>query len=484
MTITLFQHQQEDLDFLASLDGAALWHVVGAGKSFPMILDAARILDAHPGEHSLILTEAALPDQVVDDWRVLAPHIPIAKLSGSMSAKEKKAVMANPPPAIVMNYEYLQPAEKWLQTLKFCHNWDDEAHRLKGFRGFRSKYGKRAKIIQRLAADIPYRRMSSGSPVVNPNNSDIWALYHLLNKEIFGVSLTAFEREFYYDVAPPGAKYKRLQLKKSMQEELSRRMYMCARRLTFDDLKEMGVEFPDRGEPMVYRPQMSTKLASQYRALEKDMMTFHEGQVITRPLILGRLMTLQQMASGFFIERPALDDLGIMRSEQPSVIHIDSSHKDRVVEEIVHSLDPSMSIIVWATFTHEIDHLCRMLGDLRPGGLARADGKCTGKKREKYLRDFKAGKIPTLVGHPAAIGAGQNMQIAGHMLRFSRSPKLVDYEQSRGRNHRAGKQFHQRIFEHEIVTPGTRDEQVHNAMVERVDLASEITLDHLKEARL
>jgi len=482
MAVKLYDHQVQDLESMRKHEAFALYHEVGAGKSFPCIVRMLEWVSTYPGV-ALVFTEVSLLGQLQDDfYKVIGnrSEVTVGTLSGKTHSHEKMGFKRQLPSVLIVNYEYAQQASEVIGNREICAIWCDEGHRLKGFRGMRSKHGKRAKEIMLLAQRTKRRLLTTGSPVVNPNSPDIWALYFFLNPDIFGPTLWKFEQEFFYNVVQ-GQPFKKLMLKPHMKEEMSTRMYKVARRLL---KKELNVQFPDRAEPIKYEAHLPPKVKKVYKELESMSMAVAAGEVVTRPMLLGRLMTLQQIASGFFIERDAVDPLGLVRDEKSRrVIHIDSSHKDSILLNILDNIGPDASVIIWAVFTHEIDHICKLVEAHRGQAPSRMDGQCTGSKRELAKRDFQAGKVKTLVAHPAAAGAGLNLQIAGHAIRYSRSYKLIEWEQSRGRNHRAGKLIHEAIFDHEIVAPDTYDEKVFNAILSKEDLAGGITLDFFDKSK-
>lgn len=490
MSITLYEHQQAAKDELDRRVYYALWDEVGCGKSFPIIATITERL--RPGHTAVVFTEPALLGQLRDDFYEYLPDDTQARveiLTGKLTPKQKRAVMHTNPDVLIMNYEYVQSAFEWLMEHKdeglIDAVWCDEAQRLQGFRGMRSKAGKRAKLIMQLSKDVPMRFASSGSPVVNPNSTNIWGIYHFLNPDILGPTLWKFEQEFFYNLTP-NQKFKKLVLRPEMKGELTRRMYTCARRVIKDDLP---IAFPER-TTTTYRVDMPAKLRRVYKELESEAVaTLDDGRVLTRMDVLSRLMALQQLASGFYIHQGGgIEDLfnqfagTAEASEGREVEHIDSSHKDEVLLDRLEQIGDG-SVIIWAVFRHEIDHLVRLVREHRGVDIARVDGACTGEERERGLIDFKAGIRRTLIGQPQAAGAGLNLQIAGHAIRYSRTYRLMDWIQTRGRNQRAGKQYHRSISDHEVVTAGTTDEKVYDALRAKLDLSTSITADFIQPER-
>lgn len=497
MAITLDPEQENDLRLLKQSKYYGLWHEVGFGKTFPLVFRMLESIMLKQGMW-IVCCEVFLLDQWKEEIaRVVGNDIPITvkDISGSTPQWERIHIMANPPDILIVNYEFFPKIELWLYNLvrkgdvagMVC----DEAHRLKGFRGFRSKHGSRSQSVMRVAhatlgteKEI-VRYMASGSPIVSPNSPDVWGLYYFLNPQIYGPVLWKFESEFFYNVAPHGAQYKTLKLKPNMKDEMSRRMYTCARRLLN---KESTRKFP-RERPIVYRVEMPDKLATLYSQMKENCLAIHEGEVISRTMLLARLMALQQLSSGFILEdRNAMFDPTVMDAPNgdtgKSVIHIDSSHKDKVLWSILDEVGRDKSVIIWAHFKHELEHIASML-EAEGMATARVWGDEDRQDKRDAIREFKEGKRTHMVAQPASAGAGLNLQIAGHSVRYSRSHRLLDLIQSDGRNFRATSiELHECITRHDLVTKGTYDEYTFNNLQGKRDLSSEITLDAFREMRI
>lgn len=494
MTVTLHQHQKDDLEALRKFKTYALWHEVGSGKTYPLIF---RIMDDILAQRKgmwVVVCEVYLLiqwkrelDKVLADLGVRTEII-----TGETEKWQRLAIQQRPPDVLVVNYEFFPKIAPWLKTNAtfglvrgiVC----DEAHRLKGFRGMRSKHGTRARAIIEVAHanEEVLRFCASGSPVVNPNNSDVWGIYYFLDPRIFGPTLWKFEQEFF-DNLSNNPQYKKLVLKPHMKEEMSRRMYLIARRLL---KKELPITFPKEVH-MSYPVTMPAKVARVYQQMEDQMIAEVEGKMVTRPMILGRIMALQQISTGFLLEKSAFPNdsawLGFDTAEGDTphggeVLHIDSSHKDDALWGIMDEIGRDSCVIVWAHFRHELRHLAKQFAN---EGIKCAHmwGDIPKKQKDAELQEFLEGKRTALLAQPASAGAGLNLQIAGHSVRYSRSHRLLDFIQSEGRNHRAGTQFHDHVVRHEIFTVATKDEEIHDGLIDKRDVSSEITLDHKKEQR-
>lgn len=464
----LTPRQKEDLAFLrAHPEAAALWHEVGVGKTHPAIVRMLELIRPDFGSQyqrrALVVMKRALfgqwEEKIADVRAAYArPEWDNVRVGVLTGGRDFPRVL---PDVLLTNYDILPKLEPWL--MERISEWKlcllDEAHKIKGFRGFRSKHGVRSKALNRLAPHFPHRIALSGSPVLNPNSSDVWAIYHFLDPRIFGITRWKFVSEFFYNLAH-GQPYERLILKPGAQDEISRRMYTIARRVL---KKECGDnEFPEPRR-IPYYVEMSTKLAAKYHELRKTAITVVDGEQITRAHLLGRLMSLQQIASGWVIV-----------DGEP--VAIDASHKFAVLDDILEEVGDA-PVIVWAHFRHEIESICAHLKRIgrKPvmvyGGLSETEQK-------RRIAAFKSGESDSFIGQPATAGAGLDLQRAQHAIRFSRSYTLEDFEQSEGRNNRAYSPFPHTVH-HEIVTNGTRDRDVYEALRNKKDLSGMLTRDFL-----
>lgn len=496
----LSPRQVEDLDFLRAHPlAAALWHEVGVGKTHPLAYrvlellrpsldvsdrtDVATLLQGlgRGRSRALIVVKRSLFRQWKEKIASLvlgyqAEHPEWASVSvGVLQGGRKPEAMwgrgyANVPDIVLINYDYIPSLLKeepggdlsgWLAGLipSVLVLALDEAHKIKGFRGFRSNKGVRARILNRVSPLVPFRYAISGSPVLNPNSSDVWGIYHFLDPAIFGPTRWQFVQQFFYDFSKDH-KYEMLKLKPGMASEMSRRMYLIAKRITKKDCPKG--EFPEPRR-IRYDVELPPAVREVYDDLAASGIAVAEGQKVTRLMLLGRLMALQQIASGFIIED------GEARL-------IDASHKRDQFIEIMEEIG-GQPVVVWAHFRHEIEYLDRVLETMHvPHSVAY--GGMSKSAFDLAVEAFKSGAVNVIVGHPAAVGAGMDFQRAQHQIRFSRSFTLEDFEQSDGRINRAFSEFDETIH-HELVAAGTRDEFVYESLIEKKDLSASITMDDL-----
>lgn len=99
--------------------------------------------------------------------------------------------------------------------------------------------------------------------------------------------------------------------------------------------------------------------------------------------------------------------------------------------------------------------------------------------QRQLLKDWNAGKIPLLIGHPASMGHGLNMQNGGHhIVWFDPTYDLEHYIQANARLNRQGQKFP--VFIHRLLTRGTIEKAI-VARLEKKDETQSNLLDALNE---
>jgi len=479
----------DGLELLREHKSYALLDDVGCGKTAPLavrvgeILTQARKTDSHA--RALVIAEQTLIYQWPAAIEEVAPGWDARWITGKMTATEKRRFWVAPPDIICTNYEYVKSIEREIGTLvvagHLCVVVCDEGHNLAGYRGPRSPAGKQAARIIRLTRSVPFKYLASASLLDNPDSPRVWGPLNWLDPSILPATVSMFERAFY-DNFSGTFKYKQLKLKPMMVSELSRRLRTISRRVLLEDT---GAEVPERIIRDIY-VQVSPKLRKFYRDLLEHATVQHGERLLSRPEVLARNMALLQVASGFIIDTPDQFEALVAASQgtplpETQILHIDTSHKDKALEAICKELERKDKLIVWAHHTHELRWLQEQLADLRGGGVALVDGYVTGEARRRAIGGFTEGRtLNTFLGQPGACGAGLNLQVAQHMVRWSRSHFITQHNQSLGRNRRAiREQAFSKIVYHSIMADATVDVRTELRNRGKREFAGQILLDHL-----
>lgn len=233
-------------------------------------------------------------------------------------------------------------------------------------------------------------------------------------------------------------------------------------------LKDEVLDLP----PKLYSKRyfdMSPPQAKAYEELKEEFMTFLDsGELVTADLAIVRLLRLQQITCGYLpsgLEDGRLLPIG--------------NHNPRMEEfkEIAQAMPHPA--IVWARFSQDIDQIMDCLRSL---GLkaGRYDGKISDDECERTKLGFQDGSLDWFVGNPAKGATGLTLIRAKSMIYYNNNFKLRDRLQSEDRAHRAGMDEHP-VNYIDLLASGTVDEKITAALRKKMNIASEITGDALKE---
>jgi len=450
-----------------------LWWEQGTGKTKPVIDEAAELYEA--GEIDGLMVVA--PNGVHRNWASdeLPVHMPERVLkktrchiwysTDTKRHQESFLETLNHPglAVLVMSYNAVwtnRGRDAWKAFLKKrrCVYVLDECQRIK------NPSAKWSKRIIGSNVGAPYLRELSGTPIANNPfdaynilkflDPDVWKKYGITTfaafKQYFGVWETWQTRDGRN--YPKCIAYRNLNL-------LQREMARLGSRVTKDEVLDLP--------PKLYSKRYHEPTAEQrriYRELQNECVAELESGDLTAMLAIVRLLRFQQLVCGYL---PESDDNPVLR-DLPG-----GNPRITLLSEICEDL--SHKAIIWARFQRDIDLICQALGD----SCVFVDGRVAGEARGAALDAFQKGDKQFLVANPAAIATGVTLHAARTVIYYSNSFSLELRLQSEDRAHRIG-QLHP-VQYIDIVCPGTVDEKIVDALRKKVDIASQITGDSLKD---
>lgn len=124
------------------------------------------------------------------------------------------------------------------------------------------------------------------------------------------------------------------------------------------------------------------------------------------------------------------------------------------LEGLLAELNGAPTLILYE-FDHDRQRILQRLGDIPVLGSGLSD-----KKLDATIDRFNAGELPALLGHPASMGHGLNLQgSCHHVIWFGITWNLEYYDQAIARVYRQG-QKSDHVFVYHLVASGTLDERV------------------------
>lgn len=99
----------------------------------------------------------------------------------------------------------------------------------------------------------------------------------------------------------------------------------------------------------------------------------------------------------------------------------------------------------------------------------------TAKQLQTAVDDFQQDpSVRVMIANPAAGGTGVTLTAASVAVYYNRSFNLEHHLQSQARNHRGGSDIHEKITYYDLVSAGTIDEVILEALERKENLAENI----------
>lgn len=335
----------------------------------------------------------------------------------------------------------------WLVDL-YQNAWPFDMVVCDEFSSFKNHQAKRFKSLASIKPHIKKLVGLTGTP--SPNGLlDLWAQVFLLDGgKRLSPSFYSF-RNAYFEGDYMGYSYKpRLFTEKTITDKISD---ICIS-MKADDYLELP-ECVENIIPVVLSP----KAEKAYRSMERDAVLEIENADDIDAASAAALSTkLLQLANGAIYDE----------YKNYHEIH------DCKIEAFMETLEQlqGKNVLVFYNFKHDYERL--------EAALKKAKINFRKLETKEDQKDWNDGKIRVLLTHPASSAYGLNLQEGGnHVIWFGLNWNYELYTQANKRLHRQGQK--EKVIIHHLVTKGTRDEDVMDALKEKEDV-QEYVLESLK----
>jgi SNF2 family DNA or RNA helicase len=469
-----FSHQQQWFQETRDRPAFAILWEQGTGKS-KLTIDTAAWMFLR-GKIDCLLVLA--PNGVHRNWTLneVPTHLPSevprttllwhsAKAGNKRAQAEAKAALAAPGLLVVaMSYDAIMTKAGDAYVMKLLTQRRvlfvlDESVRIKNPKAKRS-----IRVLAR-GKGATFRRILTGTPVAN-SPFDVFTQFQFLNPGIWHAigcrSFAAFKNYFGVWVDKMDPRSGRMVRDLVRYRNLNRLAEITAKvgcRVT----KEEVLDLP----PKLYTKryfELSAQQQRYYREMADSYAIRLDAGEVTAVLVIVQLLRFQQIISGFVVDE---DDNEIALDENPRL---------ELLREIIGDLEGK--VLVFGKFKFDINAIMRMLKEEGVEAV-RYDGSTKEADRQAAVESFQNGSARVLVGNPATIKEGLTLHAASTVIYYNNSFKLTDRLQSEDRAHRIGQ--HKSVTYIDIVAAETVDEKITNALREKLDVASIITGDKLKE---
>tara|TARA_R110000803_G_scaffold23018_10_gene56731 strand:+ start:338 stop:1234 length:897 start_codon:yes stop_codon:yes gene_type:complete len=204
-----------------------------------------------------------------------------------------------------------------------------------------------------------------------------------------------------------------------------------------------------------------------YRQMKKlALAKLESGELATTASVLTQIMRLQQICCGHLM--PDEGEIQLVKSNR--------------LNELLEVADELQGkAIIWATYTHDIQQIATTLRDrFGPDSVATYYGDTPQDERQEIVNDFQDPDNPLrfFVGQPKTGGYGITLTAANTVIYFSNSYDLEIRLQSEDRAHRIGQT--NKVTYIDLVSPGTIDEKILQALRDKVDIAGQVLREDTK----
>ena len=466
-----FAHQLKALEISHNKEVFAYFMEMGTGKSKVLIDNVSMLYDAGKINGVLIVApkgvyknwaDSEIPTHMVDHidkkvvvWQSLINEKQQKKLSTLFETGEDLHVL-------IMNVEALSTKKGIDFAKKFlsCHKAltaIDESTTIK------NPSAKRTKNILTLSDLSKYRRILTGSPVTK-SPLDLYTQCKFLDPWLLGEQSYYSFRVRYAMMRTANFNGRSVQIVvgyrnlSELTEKIKPFSYRC--------LKDDCLDLPDKTY-MKRIVQLTDEQDKIYKQMKQQALATLNGKMLTTKNVVTQLMRLQQITSGHFTSDDG--EIQIVKNNR--------------IKELTNILDEiSGKVVIWAHWRHDIktivEHLKKEYGD---NSVVTYYGNTSDEDRQKAIREIQNpnSKVRFIVGTPQTAGFGITLTGASTMIYYSNGYDLEKRQQSEARIDRIGQTKNMTYID--IICEKTVDERIVKALRRKVNIATEIMGEELKE---
>ncbi|MDR3586873.1 MAG: DEAD/DEAH box helicase [Desulfosporosinus sp.] len=359
-----------------------------------------------------------------DKWDHLK-HLKIATVLGS--EKKRLAALQVKADIYIINRENVA----WL-VMHYGAKWPFDMIVVDELSSFKSAKSIRFKALRKVQPLIKRIVGLTGTPTPN-GLLDLWPQVYLLDRgERLGKTIGGYRDRYFV----PDKRNQEIIFSYKLKPNAEVAIYKKIADICVSMKAQDYLTLPARIDNYV-KVQMSQKEKALYKQLERDMLLPFKGGDIdaTNAAVLSN--KLLQMANG-----AVYDENGAARQ-----IH---RRKLDAMEDLYEGAN-GKPILVFYAYKHDKERLKGMFKNARE------------LQDSQDITEWNEGGIDVALAHPASAGHGLNLQAGGHIIIWYGIPWSLElYQQANGRLHRQGQ--NETVIVHHIVTAGTVDEDVINAL--------------------
>jgi SNF2 family DNA or RNA helicase len=466
-----YTHQAAYLERFWDERVAALFAEMGTGKSYMLINNIAVLYDKGKINAALIVA----PKGVYRNWvNIEIPkHMPdhvvyrMALWAATPRKAEQQALdrifeVTEDLKILVMNIEAFSTKKGTAFATRFLLAHEammaiDESTTIKAHTSARSKNTEKVGIGAR------YRRIMTGSPVTK-SPMDLYQQCAFLSDDCLNIhSFYAFQARYAVVVERQLASHSFKQVVGYRHlDELKLKLDTFSFRVK----KEECLDLPDK----VYlrrEVELTDEQVKAYNDMKALALAQIDGRLVSTVNALTQLMRLHQITCGHV----KLDD--------GTVVDLPNKRIDELLAALEETDD---KVIIWATYRHDIEAINLALQKAYGmTSVATYYGETSSDERERIVNDFQDpnSELRFFVGNPSTGGYGLTLTAASTVIYYSNSFDLEKRLQSEDRAHRIGQT--KNVTYVDLIAPNTVDEKIVKALRDKIDIATQVLGEDLKQ---
>ena len=465
-----YKHQLTALEKSWNKQNYAYFMEMGTGKTKVLIDNMSMLYDKGKIDGALIIA----PKGVVKTWyeQELPAHLPehienvtiLWQSNITKSQQEKLDSLFEIETALhilVMNVEAFSTDKGVKFAAKFLNSHKtlmavDESTTVK------TPTAKRTKNIIDIGKYAKYKRILTGSPVTK-NPLDLYSQCEFLDPYLLDFTSYYAFRNRYAEMKTMHIRGRSIQVVNEFKNlgELSDTLGNFSYRV----LKEDCLDLPDK----IFTKRHISLTPDQfkvYQQMKKQAIAVLNGKVTSTMTVLTQLMRLHQITCGHFTADDGTTQL----------------LPNNRISELMNILEETEGkAIIWANYQRDVNQIIQaIVKEYGEGSVVDYYGLTPQDDRQENIKKFQNGdECRFLVGTPQTGGYGITLTKANTVIYFSNGYDLEKRLQSEDRAHRIGQK--KAVTYIDIICEDTVDEKIVKALREKINIASEVLGEELKE---
>ena len=363
---------------------------------------------------------------------------------------------------LIMNVEAFSTKKGLEFATRFlnCHNslvTVDESTTIK------TPTAKRTKAILALGKLAKYRRILTGSPVTK-SPLDLYTQCGFLDEELLGFGSYYSFRNRYAVMRNANFGGRRVQLIAGYQrlDELAKILKPFSDRV----LKEDCLDLPEKTY-IEREVELTAEQLQTYSTMKAAALASLKGKRATAPHVLTQLMRLHQITCGH------------LKNDDETITELKSNRVSSLLDLLE---EVEGKVIIWANYVYDIKHIVAAIAKkYGEDSIVQYYGAIPSEMRQKYIETFQdpESKARFFVGNPQTGGYGITLTAANTVVYYSNGYDLEKRLQSEDRAHRIGQK--KAVTYVDLITPKTVDEKIRKALRKKINIATEIMGEELRE---